>query len=484
MNQVKKNFIYNVFYQILAIIVPLITTPYASRVLGADGVGTYSYTYSIVYYFMLAAMLGINNYGSREIAKNRKNKEETSTAFWSIYAVQFIMSILVIAVYMIYVLNFAQEYKNIFIIQSLYVLSAMLDINWFYYGIENFRLTVTRNSLIKILSVILIFVFVKTRQDVWIYTLILAGSTLFSNCILLAFLKKYVDFKKIKKQDIIKHLKPCLILFIPVIAMKIYKVMDKTMIGVLSNVTEVGYYANADGIINIPMGIIIALGTVMLPRLSNMISNGDKENANKLLLKTVKFAIFMAVPIMFGILGIGKDFSIVFLGKEFAKTGTILQLLSVTILFMTIANVLRTQYLIPNNQDKQYIIAIVAGAVVNLILNSILIKPYGSIGACAGTILAEFTVMVLHVWFTNKQIPIVKKIFEEKWIFFKGIIMFIVVYLIGRINFNVSIGTTDIGIYIKLCTQVIAGVIVYAGLNYRYIIENIDFKKILKRGKV
>lgn len=471
MNQVKKNFIYNIFYQMLAICVPLITTPYASRVLGADGIGIYSYTYSIAYYFMLIAMLGINNYGSREIARNRKNKDEISYTFWSIYLLQIIVSILVISVYIIYVLKFACEYKIIFIIQTLYVLSSMLDINWFYYGIENFKLTVTRNSLIKILSVVLIFIFVKTREDVWIYTLILAGSTLFSNCVLIFFLKKYVSIKKIKRDDIISHIKPCLILFIPVIAMKVYKVMDKTMIGIFSNTTEVGLYSNADGIINVPMGIIIALGTVMLPRLSNMISNGDKEKANELLFKTIKFSIFIAIPIMFGMIAIGKDFSVVFLGKQFEKSGIIIQLLSITILFMTIANVIRTQYLIPNNYDKQYIIAVVVGAVVNLISNSILIKPYGSLGACVGTILAEFTVMVLHIWFANKHIKIIKKIKEEKNIFVKGFVMFLVVYAIGLI---------DINIYMKLVIQVIVGMFIYSILNYKYIKENININKIKK----
>lgn len=471
MNQVKKNFLYNVFYQMLAIFVPLITIPYVSRVLGVDGVGIYSYSYSIVYYFMLIAMLGINNYGSREIAKKRNNLEELSRTFSNIYFIQFIFSILSILIYVIYVLGYVKEYKSIFLLQSLYIFSSLIDINWFYYGVENFKLTVTRNSLIKLLSLILIFLFVRQPDDLWIYTLVLSVSTLISNCILLVFLKKYIKFSKIEKKEVIKNIKPCLILFIPVIAMKIYKVMDKTMIGVLSSITEVGYYSNADSILNVPMGIIVALGTVMLPRLSNMISNGDTENANRMFFKSLEFSLFFSIPIMFGMMAVGKNFAIIFLGSQFAKSGTIIQILSMTILFMTIANVIRTQYLIPNSHDKQYIFAIVSGAVVNLISNIIFISKYGCIGACVGTILAEFVVMLLHVIFANKYIPIVKYIFLEIKLFISGLLMFIVVNVINYININ---------IFIKLFIQVIVGVFIYCGLNYKYIKSFINTKRKMK----
>lgn len=278
MSQVKKNFFYNIFYQILAICIPLFTTPYASRVLGAEGIGLYSYTYSIAYYFMITGILGINNYGNREIAKNKDSKEQVSKKFLEIYSIQLLISTVVLVIYYVYVI-YSRNHIMISLIQSLYVISSILDINWFYSGIEEFKITVTRNSIIKIISLFMIFIFVKDSGDTWIYTLILAGSTLISNIYLFLFLKKYVSIrylKTIKPVDIIKHFKPCIIMFIPVIAMKIYKVMDKTMIGSFSSISEVGFYTNADGIINIPMGIIIALGTVMLPRFSNMIATRKK----------------------------------------------------------------------------------------------------------------------------------------------------------------------------------------------------------------
>ena len=198
----KKNFIYNIIYQILIMILPLITVPYVSRKLGADGIGIYSYTYSIAYYFMIIAMLGLNNYGNRTIAKARDNKENVSKEFCSIYAMQLITSTLMIVSYYIYACIFNVKYRQITILQSLYVISSMFDINWFYFGIEKFKLTITRNTLIKVLSLILIFSFVKTPNDVWKYTVILAGSTLGSNLILFSFLRKYVKFVKIDRKDI------------------------------------------------------------------------------------------------------------------------------------------------------------------------------------------------------------------------------------------------------------------------------------------
>lgn len=235
----KKNIIYNIIYQVLLLLIPLITVPYVSRVLNADGLGIYTYTYSIVYYFMIIAMLGISKYGNRKIAKTRDNKKEMSKEFFSIYALQIIMSLTMTVFYLIYIFAFDIKYKDIALIQSLYILSSMFDINWFFFGIEKFKLTITRNTIIKVTSLILIFVFVKERSDVWIYTLILSGSTLLSNMILFTFLRKYIEKVKITFSDIKKHIKQCLILFLPVIAVTIYKVMDKNMLGALTQIEEV-----------------------------------------------------------------------------------------------------------------------------------------------------------------------------------------------------------------------------------------------------
>ena len=187
MNQLKKNFLYNIVYQILILILPLITIPYVSRVLNADGIGIYSYTYSIISYFMLISMLGINNYGNRVISKVRDDPEHLSQTFFSIYFIQLFMTILMIICYTLFVFLFVKEYKNIALLQSIYLFSNLFDINWFFFGIEKFKVTITRSTVLKVLSMILIFIFIKSKNDVWLYTLLLSGSTFLSQLLLFPF---------------------------------------------------------------------------------------------------------------------------------------------------------------------------------------------------------------------------------------------------------------------------------------------------------
>ena len=468
----KKNFIYNLIYQILILIIPLITIPYVSRVLGAEGIGVYSYTYSIVYYFMLVAMLGINNYGNRTIAKIRDNKEELSKNFLGIYIVQLITAFIMSVTYLIYIFVFDNQYREIALIQTIYIFSAMFDVNWFFFGIEKFKLTITRNSIVKILSLILIFLFVKEKNDIYIYTLILAGSTLLSNVFLISFIRKYIHFTKLIKKDIIKHIKPCIVMFLPVIAVSIYKIMDKIMLGAISNMTEVGYYENAEKTTQIPLVIITALGTVMLPRASKMLSNGEEETLKVLIGKSMKFVMFLVFPIMLGIICISKDFSILFFGSEFEKSGILIQYLAITILFLSFGNVIRTQYLIPKEKDKEYIISPLLGAVVNLILNFIFIPMYGALGACYGTVLAEFVVVFYQTMKVRKELRIIKYIKDAIPFLIKALIMFVVI-----ISFN-KLGISSIE---KIIIQIVVGTLLYIILNIKYINQTIGIKRLFHK---
>ncbi len=465
MKRLRTNIIYNVVYQILILIIPLISMPYVSRKLGAEGIGIYSYTYSIAYYFMIIAMLGLNNYGNRTIAKIRDDKEKLSKEFFSIYTFQLITAITMVICYFLYVYIFDNQYKTIAYIQIMYVISSVFDINWFFFGIEKFKLTITRNTVIKILSLILIFIFVKTPNDIGIYTFILAGSTLFSNIVMFTFLRKYIKYQKVSKKDILKHVKPCVALFLPVIATSIYNIMDKIMLGILSNVSEVGYYENAEKITKVPISIITALGTVMLPRVSNMVSNNQDDKIKMLLEKSIQFIMFMAFPMAFGIIAISRNFSVMFFGYEFQKTGILIQLLSSTIIFLAWGNVIRTQYLIPKERDKEYIISAFLGAIVNFILNCIFIPQYASIGACIGTIATEFIVALYQTFIVKKELPLKKYIKKVILFLLKSIIMFVVVVLVGKIISN--------NVWLKIGLQVLAGAMIYVLINTKYIYQEL-----------
>lgn len=465
MKQIKKNFVYNTLYQILILILPFITVPYVSRTLGTTGVGIYSYTYSIVYYFMLIGMLGINNYGNRTIAKSRDDKQVLSQNFWSIYSLQIIMNIIMIIFYVVYICVINNQYKLISVIQLIYLISNMFDINWFFFGLEKFKLTVTRNTIIKFISLILIFTFVKDNNDLWIYVLILSLSTLISQLLLFPFLFKEIGFEKIKFKDIMKHIKPCLVLFIPVIAISLYKVMDKIMIGVFSNMSEVGFYEQAEKIINLPLGIITSLGTVMLPRISNLAEKGKNDEILEYIKKSINFMMFLAFPIVFGLCSISNKFIPLFLGEDFFKSSTLIYLLSPTIIFIAFANVIRTQYLIPKEKDKIYIISVTIGAIINLLFNIICIPNYGSVGACFGTLGAEFFVMFYQAFSIRKELPIKRYLCNCIQFLLKSIIMFLILAIVNLLKVSDTI---------LIILDLLIGMVVYFSLNIKFI------KKLLK----
>lgn len=464
MNNPKKNFMYNIIYQILILIIPLLTSPYLARVIGVNGVGIYSYTYSIVNYFMLFTLLGVNNYGNRSIAKVRDNKEKLSKTFWSIYIFQLLMGILMLAVYVAYILVFDNSYKTIAIIEVLFLVSSIMDINWFFFGMEEFKITITRNTIVKVLNIVLIFTFVKNNNDLWKYTLIMSSMTLIGQIILWRCLIKKIQFMKISYKDVIKHIKPNLILFVPVIAISLYKMMDKIMLGSISNVTEVGYYENAEKIINIPMSFITALGTVMLPRVTNLMSNGSIKKVEQYINKSISFVMFMSSAMCCGLIAIGYNFAPLFFGNEFQKTGILIMLLSTTLIFLSFANVIRTQYLIPKEKDKIYITSVCLGAFFNLIMNLIFIPVYGSVGACFGTIAAEFIVMFYQALSIRKELPIYKYIKNTIPFIIKSLIMLAIIYPLNLININNIL---------RLGIQIILGINIYGLLNLKYLITTV-----------
>ena len=359
------------------------------------------------------------------------------------------------------------------------MISCCFDINWFFFGLEKFKITVTRNIVIKIISLVFIFIFVKASNDLWKYTLILSAGTLISQLLLWPFVNKYVDKVKVSFKNVVKHFVPCLKLFLPVIAVTIYKIMDKTMIGFLYNISDVGFYDNAEKIITVPIVLVDALGTVMLPRMTNIYNNKSKNiNPDSIIKKSMMLIMFFAFSMSFGLVSIAKDFSILFFGKEFIKTGVLIQYLSVTIIFLAWGNVIRTQYLIPKEKDKEYIISAFIGAIVNFFLNIIFIPKYGATGACIGTIAAEFFVMFYQTMSVKNDLPIKEYVADSIPYMIKSIIMLIIIYPINYFKMD---------IIFKLIVQMIIGCFIYFLLNIDYIDSIINLKKIkniFKRKKV
>lgn len=451
---VKKNFIYNIVYQILIMILPLITAPYIARTLGDEKLGIFSYTYSVAAYFALFAILGLNNYGNRTVAKIRANRKQLSTTFWEIFSMQASLGIVVCIVYILYVVFLCQENKAIAFLQLGYVIADAFNINWLFFGLEKFKLTVTRNIIIKICSVLAIFLFVKSPQDIYLYTVIMMGASVLSQAVVLwPFVKKEVDWVKPHFKGIIKHTKPNLVLFIPVIAVSIYKVMDKIMLGNLSTMSQVAYYEYGEKIITISVSVITALGTVMLPQISFLIANGKKEKSFEYIQKSMAISFMASCAMAFGIAAIADDFAVWFYGADFAASGSVMKGLAVTTIFISLANVVRTQYLIPTGKDKIYIISVIMGAVINLVMNGIFIPKYQANGAVIGTVCAEFVVMIYQMLAVRKELPLKQYFREGSPFLLIGAIMFLVVKVINCLEIS--------QIFLKMCLEILSGACVY-----------------------
>ena len=466
MSKLKSNFIYNAIYQVLVLIIPFVTMPYISRTIGVAGVGTYSFTYSIVCYFMMFALLGMNSYGNREVAKNKSNREKLDKTFSSIYFFQIITTIIVFLVYLIYIFLFYKQYFVINCIQSLYILSVAFDINWFFCGLQEFKITITRSGIIRIVTLLLIFMFVKRPSDLWKYIAILSSMTLLNQLVLWPFLKGKVRFVKVNFREIKRHIKPTFILFIPVLAVSMYKIMDKIMIGGITSISEVAYYENAEKMINVVMQIVLALGTVTLPEMTHLFHTQKLNEYNRILYKSMSIVSFIVFPAIFGLLATSKDLVSVYLGNDFLNTYKVLNILSLSLIFTSLASIIRMQLLIPQHRDKEYTISVVCGAAINFVLNILLIAKFRSSGAAIATLISEFFVFTLQYYYSRKDIQIKKVLKESSYFFIVSIIMYIIVMIIGMFISN---------IITRLIAQITVGSAIYFLMNISFIKENINF---------
>lgn len=474
MSSLKKNLAYNVAYQILVIILPLITAPYVSRVLGADGLGTYSYIFSIVTYFGLFGMLGIANHGNRSVALVRDNRQKVSEAFSNTYIIQLCTTVIALLLYFLFIYCWFSGDKTIAYIESIIVLSYVLDITWFFFGLEQFAVTVTRNAIIKIATVVAIFIFVRSREDLWIYALIMSCGMLFSQIYLWLRIRKYADFCKPSWSQVKSNIKPVLMLFIPAIAYSIYKLLDKVMLGAMSSMSQVGLFDNAEKIINIPSSLITAFGTVMMPRITVLLGTGDEHRISYLNKISVRYFTLLVVGAAFGLAGICNVLALVYFGSEFVGSAPIIAGLGFSLIFVTWANVIRTQYLIPNKLDKPYVISSVIGALANLAVNIILIPKFAGIGAMIGTIIAEFTVFFVQLILVRRSFPMSQYLQPVLFLFPIGMIMFAVVYWIGAYMGNTII---------TLIIQILVGGFLYlsGSMVYLKVIHDEFFEKLTSR---
>lgn len=475
---ITKNYFYNLTYQILILVLPLITTPYLSRVLGAEGIGIYSYTYTIVTYFVLFGSLGVALYGQREIAYSQDNKEQRKKIFIELVIFRSITMAIAIFIYYMFFLR-TGDYAVYYRILLFELVAGAFDISWFFQGIEEFKKTVTRNILVRVISVALIFVFVKTQADLIKYMYIYSIADLLGNLTLWVYLPKYFKGVKVKNINVIKQLPTIILLFIPQIANKLYNMLDTTMIGkLIADKTETGYYEQSQKVIRLLLTIVTSLGIVMVPRMANMFANGEKEKINEYMKKSFNFVYLLSFPIMLGLICVAKEFVPIFFGEGYEKAATLICIISPIILLMGLANVVGTQYLLPTKRQKEYTLSVTAGIVVNFILNYILINLWASVGACIATVLSQLVVDIMQFYNIRKEINIKEMLKLSYKYIFASVIMFLVC------TFTKIFISTGIQ---SIILEVIVGVIVYLGIlillkdEYIYMFINKIRKKVTER---
>lgn len=454
-------------YQILAIILPLITTPIVTRALGADGLGQYSYTYAIVSYFSVFAMLGVNNYGTREIAKAKSSGEQKilNKAFSEIYCLQIILSLIAIILYYSFVILFVRKYKLIALIQGIYLVGTLTDVAWFYFGIENFKTTVTRNIIVKVICACIIVFFVHSPNDLMLYTVTLIGSTTLSNIILAIRVKKYVHFYIPPLKQILYHLKPNLVLFVPVVAASFYVYIDKIMLGSISGTVQSGYYDVMEKIINVPNACVAAITNVMFPRIASLVSERNNNN-NLQISRYITFStcgvVFFTVGCFFGLKALAFLFVPLFLGEEFSAAADIIILGTAVLIPRGVRGVIKSECLLPYERDKEVIISIVAGAVCDFIVNLILIPSYGATGSVIATLVCEAVSCFLMIFYARKHFNVLKyTLISLPFIIFATIMYFTIMCLIDKLRVGGWIG---LGIY------VLVGGLVYCALSASYML--------------
>lgn len=395
----RKNYLYTVAIQLVSMLAPLVTAPYVARVLGTDGVGTYSYVLSVATAFSLFAALGLSAYGLREVSRVRDDLAAVSRLFWELTRLRFVTTLLTGAVYAL--LCWWAGNWRLYGAMSLLILATGLDLTWFFQAMERFGTLMLRHLAVKVLGVVLVFALVRNEGDVAVYALIQTGSTLLSHLLLWPHLRGLVG--KAPGSRPFSHLRPSLTYFVPAVATSVYTVLDKTMLGVITrDMAQNGYYESAHKIIRLLLSLLTSLNVVVGVRTSYLFGQQREGEVRTHLLDTYRFMCALAFPLCGGLMACGYGFAVSFFGADFAAAGGMLTLFAPLLFIIGTSNVLGSLYLTPGGYRRLSNRAILTGAGVNLVLNLLFIPHFGGYGAVIASVAAEIAISALYLWFTHR----------------------------------------------------------------------------------
>lgn len=404
MNVILNNYFFSLSYQFLTILIPLVTAPYLTRVLGAEGTGIYGYVHSLTSLICSIVMLGVYGYGNRQIAYVRDNPRDLNDIFWRIISARIVIAIFGSIIYFIIII-LVGRYRCYFYLYYTYLLGYFIDCTWLFVGVEDMKWAVLKNTLMKLLTVCGIFLFVKNRIDVGTYIFIQGGSILFANLTAYSQLNRYVGKPNIDFSHLREDLFGSLLIFLPGIAQTLYLQCDKIMLELLTNATEqVAQYDYAEKIVTIPLSFITVLSTVMMPRIANEFKKNHVEEIEALLNKAAKFSVFLAFPLMFGMILIAGKMVPWYLGAEFSPTSKAICIISPIIVLNTLIGISGGQYFTATNQINLLLNAQISAAVGNVVINALLIPKYGYVGAAIATVIASTICASVQYYHLIKQI--------------------------------------------------------------------------------
>ena len=397
--KVIKNYLYNLSYQILTIILPIITVPYVTRIFTSEDLGNYGFYNSIVSYFSLFAMLGIGIYGTKQIAAAR----DVSSTFWNIYAIQLIASILALFVYVMTLLSIPKMSGMVPIILGIVLLTKMIDISWLFTGKEDFKKITLRNTMVKVAGVISIFTFIKSSEDLYLYIFLIVIFDFLGQFVMWIPAKKFIKRPSFDTKIIKKNLHPIVLLFLPQVAISLYVVLDRTLLGLLGSYSDVGIYEQGQKLTSILLTVVSSLGAVMLPRVANLLSERKEIEAQNMVRFSFILYNLIIFPMIFGLIAINEVFVKLFLGQNFQDVKYVLYIIVFNIMFIGWTNILGYQVLVVRNKNKEFMLSTTIPAIVSIAVNITVIPFFGYIGASITSVVVEFLVFAIQ-WYYSRNI--------------------------------------------------------------------------------
>lgn len=447
-----ENFIYSILYQLLVTVLPILTTPFTTRVLGLPANGIHAFTESIVTYFIVIGFFGTALHGTRKVAYVSKDHDELVQTTWDIIWLRLILMLVTLAVY-IPLLCFHNQYDYIYRIQVINIIANGLDLSWFFQGIEDFKRVTMRNMLVKLLYVICLFVFIRSPADLPIYVLLIVGSSLVGNITMWFFLKDYLGKHSIRPPTAMKiHLMGSIMLFVPQMTSYIYSLLDRSMLGWMTNTDYVTVYDQSQRLIRAIIAIMQSVGYVMMAHLASLKASDEHEQIKRYIYQSLSLTLFFAFPMMFGLIGVAQDFIPLFLSRAYNSAVPAVRLLSPLVVITSVNSVLGVQLLISIGREKEYTIATTTGAVVSVVLNLFLLPKMNVIGACISSLVAETSVFLISFLSARDYLSI-RKILKDNWLpFITAASMTFLIYLVHSLNLNVIL---------RLFLEVVAAVLYY-----------------------